>query len=257
MSLTTFSRFYYGHTVTADNNLIAFDEGAGEIVAEIPVGSYTATQYAGAVAAAMTGAGSLSYETTFNRSNRTLTISAGSNFELLTASGSVLGTAAFDMMGFSGADRTGADSYTGNATTGKAYSPQFILQDHVASEDWTDAVQGVVNESASGLVEVVRFGQADFVQMNIRYATNIDQGSSPVILNNATGVDDLRDFMRYAITKAPIEYMPSVTDLDTYQSLILESTQESARGLGFKLYEQYSVGLPGYFETRILKWRVI
>src|SRR5690606_5719403 len=191
------------------------------------------------------------------RSTRILTVSASSNFSLLTTSGSTIGTAAFSMMGYSGADKTGANSYAASAATGDAYSPQFILQDYVSSDDWTDAVQGVVNVSASGRVEVVRYGQSDFIQMNIRYATDIPQGDSGIILNSASGVSDLRAFMRYAITKAPVEFMPSISDLNTYQSLILESTRDSQKGLGFKLKELYDTGLPGYFETGTLKWRVL
>lgn len=256
MSLTTFSRFYYGHIVTAENCTIDFDEGGSEITASIDVGSYTLTDYANAVAAAMTEAGDLTYSASVNRATRVITLSAGSNFTLRVSSGSTLGTTAFTMMGFTGANRTGASSYAGNTASGSAYSPQFILQDHIASENWKEAVEAVVNVSASGQVEVVSFGEARFVQMNIKFITDIPQGGGP-ITNNATGVADARSFMEYAITKAPVEYMPSVSALSTYQKLILESTPQSSKGTGYRLKELYDTGLPGYFETGVLKWRVV
>lgn len=256
MSLTTFSSFYYGHTIDSTNNIIAFNEGGAEIEAEIEIGSYTLTEFAEAVEAALNEAGGQTYTVTVNRSTRVLTIAASSNFSLLVDTASSEFTA-FSLMGFTGADRTGANSYAGNAGSGSSYAPQFILQDHIASGDYSDARGGVVNEAASGEVEVVKFAQVAFVQMNIRYATDIDQGVGGPITTNATGVADLRAFMNYAVTKAPIEYMPSSSVPATYQKLILESTPLSQKGLGYKLKELYDQNCPGYFETGILKWRVV
>jgi hypothetical protein len=38
---------------------------------------------------------------------------------------------------------------------------------------------------------------------------------------------------------------------------MLESTPEDAKGLKYKLKELYGQGLPGYFETGVLKFRVL
>jgi hypothetical protein len=255
MSLTTFSRFYYGHIVTAENNTVDFDEGGSEITAFLDVGSYTLTDYLNHVAAMMTEYGGQTYSASVNRTTRIATISATSNFTLRTASGSTLGTTAFTMMGYTGADRTGTNTYAADSASGSEYSPQFILQDHVASENGREAVEASVNVSASGQVEVVSFGTARFVQMNIMYITDIAQNGA--IMNNASGVADARAFMEYATQKAPVEYMPSVSALSTFQDLLLESTPQSSKGTAYRLKELYDTGLPGYFETGVLKWRVL
>lgn len=257
MSLRTFSRFFYGHEVSSENNSINFDEGASERTAFLDIGSYTLTEYAQQIALQMTNAGTQEYSVSVNRSTRVLTISADSNFRLKVSTGTTIGTTAFNLMGFTGSDTSLATSHVGNTASGNQYSPQFILQDHVASDDWLEYVDGVVNQSASGLVEVVTFGDVRFVQFNIQYITDIYQPGSGPIINNASGVSDARAFMNYIVKKSPIEYMPDVLNLGSFQKLILESTPQSSKGIGYKLRELYDRGLPGYFETGSLKWRVM
>lgn len=257
MSLTTLSKFYYGHTVTDANNKINFKEGVPELTATLNIGSYTLTDYAAEVKRALDAAGALTYTVSVARSTRVLTVSAGSNFSLLTTSGSNASITAFTMMGFSGADKTGASTYSGAAGSGSVFTPQFILQDHISSDDWQQSVDAVVNKSASGQIEVVRFGVESFVQFKIRYATNIAQPSAGPITNSSTGLTDLRTFMQYIITKAPIEYMADKDTPTTWQDLILESNPDSQTGTGYKHKELYDRGMPGYFETPILKMRVV
>jgi hypothetical protein len=257
MSLRTFSVFYYGHVVTADNNIINFDEGSGEFSAELDVGSYTLTQYAAEVARAMTLEGNQVYTVDVNRSTRVLTISAPGNFSLLCSTGSQNASAAWSMMGFStSSDRTGTNTYAANSGSGSQFAPQFILQDHVDSDHWIQAADATVNETANGEVEVVRFGSKSFFQCNIMYITNITQDGT-IIQTNGSGVSNALAFMNALIQKAPIEYMPDIDDRETYESLLLESTPESRDGVGFRLREMYDKGLPGYFETGNLKFRVI
>jgi hypothetical protein len=158
MSLTTFSTLYYGHVVSADNNSIAFDEGGPELIAEIDVGSYTLTDYVLAVQDALNNTGALTYTATLDRVNRLVTISATGTFALLVSTGSTVGTSAYPMIGFSGTDRTAAATYQGNLGSGSEYRPQYILQDFIPSTNYKRNVLASVNESASGIIEVVRFG---------------------------------------------------------------------------------------------------
>ncbi len=93
--------------------------------------------------------------------------------------------------------------------------------------------------------------------MEIRFATNITQPTNGPITNNPTGVEELEAFMTYLIDKAVIEFMPNSADPTTYQKVILESTNEDNRGVGFKLRERFDLGIPGYFDTGVLKFRVV
>lgn len=255
MSLITFSKFYFGHTVTSSNCKINFKEGVPELTATLNIGSYSLTEYAAEIKRAMDAAGALTYTVAINRTTRVITISAGSNFQLLTSTGSNLTISAFTMIGFTGSDRTGASTYAGNTGSGSTYTPQFILQSHISSEDWQQAVDAVVNKSASAKVEVVSFGTEKFVQLKIRFANNLVQPTNGPIRTNLTGVTDLETFIKYLITKAPIEYMPDESAPSTFQKLILEKTEESQNGTGYKLKEIPRI--KGYFDTSVLTMRVI
>ena len=256
MSLDTFSTFYYGFVIDEDNYQIDFDEGGAELTADIAVGSYTATGFALAIKDAMDTAGALTYTVTFSRSTRKITISAGSNFTLRCSSGTHIGTGAWTLMGFSGSNKTSASTYTGGAVSGDYYSPQFILQEYVSTDDYQEAVDASVNETASGVVEVVKFGTRSFMECNIKFATDITQDGA-VIKTNATGVADLRRFMQYLVSKGPVQFMPDLSDTATFTDMILESTESSTKGTGYRLREMYDRGLPGYFHTGKLKFRVI
>ncbi len=257
MSLSTHSKFYYGFEVSDDELNIDFSEGSGELTAVLSIGNYTMTDFATELARALNDAGALTYTVSVNRTTRIFTIAASGTFSLLVATGSHLGTTAFGVAGFSGSDRTSAATYAGNAAAGFSYSTQFILQSYVGPDDYQEALYATVNQSASGAVEVVTFGLLRFVEMNLKYATNIDHGASDVIRTNVAGHENLQALMVFLTTKAPLEFMASEDAPATFLSVFLESTADDAKGLKFKLKEQYGQGLPGYFETGTLKFRVI
>jgi hypothetical protein len=113
-----------------------------------------------------------------------------------------------------------------------------------------------VNESASGIIEVVRFGNVMFTQFNIMYITNLPMDGK-LIRNNPNGVSDLNLFMDYITNANPIEFMPDVSDRNTFQDLIIESTTLSKDGIEYKLKELYDKGLPNFFESGLLSFRVL
>jgi len=257
MSLTTFSKFYYGHSVDSENNLISFSEGGPEIIATINTSDYSLEEFAIAVATALNSSGALTYTVTVLRGTPTLRVAATGTFELLVSTGTTSGTSAYGLMGFTGADRTAAATYDGDSISGSVYEPQFILQDHVAKEKRQNAVDATVQKSASGKIEVVRFGLEKFVQFNLRYNTDIAQSVIGVIISSATGVADTEAFMQNITTKAPFEYMPDKDSESTFDTLILERTPQDPKGTGYDLKEQYGRGLPGYFDSGILLCRVV
>lgn len=259
MALTTRSQFYYGVEITSANNLIDFREGAPNLVATLRIGAYSLTDLAVEVARALNAAGDMDYTVTLDRDTRALTIAASGAFDILAGTGISLGASALPTLGFdSGSNYTAAisHSYTGNAV-GSVYRPQFILQNHVSSEDFRRAADATVNRSASGRVEIFSFGEEKFVEFNIRYATDIAQPAGGPIENDATAIEKLRLFLRHLTSKFPVEYMPDRDDPDTFETLILEKTPEDSKGVGYRLRELYGEGLPGYFETGVLTLRVI
>lgn len=254
--INTYSSFYYIDPVDDGNFYLNFNEGSGEITAEIETGSYTPTELADAIETAMNDIGVNTYTVTFNRSDRTYTISSTVNFSLLTTSGSNVGSDIFSLIGFTGADRSGDDSYTGNLAGASKYDPQFKLQSFVDQEDLQKAVSASINKSARGDVEVVKFGTEKFFEFNIMFITNIDQGVSGPVKTNLTGVTDARNFLRFCIEKHTLEFIPDIDSL-TFYNVLLESTEEDSKGTGYRLKELYTKNLPGYFETGKLVFRVV
>lgn len=257
MSLTTHSKWYYGHEITESNLSLSFDEGAGELIAELDVGSYTLEEYATEIARAMTAAGTQTYSATVNRTTRKITISATSNFDLLITSGTTAGSTTFTLAGFTGADVTGTNSYVGNTTSGSVYTTQFICQDYVSSDDFQGAAEATVHKAATGRVEVVKFGTESFFELSLKFVTDRAMPSGAPIRENLSGVANLRTFMQYLITKNRIEFMPDEDTPGTYHNVVLEKTPEGDKGTAYKLKELYGRGLPGYFETGVLKFRVV
>lgn len=256
MALSTFSKFYYGHIVTESNRFINFNEGSGELIAEITPGFYSLTEFASEVKAAMDSVGTLTYNVSVNRSTGQLTISSTANFTLLFATGSQVGESAGPLMGFNAVDLAGDDTYTSQNRSGKEYKPQFILQSYVDKDDSEGLIDSTVNKSASGQVEVIRFGVENFVEFNIRFITNTLMDGL-VIKNNPQGLEEARDFMKYLITKGRFEFMADETDPNTYYTLQLEKSPEDQNGTKYKLKEQVTRGLPNIYETGILICRVI
>lgn len=257
MALSTFSCFYYGFEITSTNNLLNFSEGGSELTAELAVGSYSLTDILDVVVSALNNAGALVYSATVNRTTRIITISASGNFELLTSTGSQIANSPFSLLGFTGSDRTGDDSYAGNVAAGYIFEPQFELQEYVPIENWTGAALASVNKSASGRVEVVKFGNESFMQCNVKYVTNVAQTDQTIIKNDSSAVANLLQFMNYAITKGPMEFMPNISDRAAFIKVLLESTPDSKEGVSFKLKEMYGDGLPGWFETGTMKFRLV
>lgn len=249
------SIFYYGFTVTQANNKLDFNEGSGEVQANLVVGLYSLTTFMAEISRAMNAAGSQSYTVSVNRATRLITISATSSFTLLAGTGTRLGEGPWQLLGLA-VDKAGA-SIVMDSPAGSVFTPQFSLQDYVAADNWQEYLKAVVNESAFGDVEVVRFGQISYTQFNIRFQTNQAQGGGGPLENDPSGILNLREFMIFATTKGLVEFMYDRTAPSDYITIRLESTDSSEKGTGFQLKEQYDKGLPNYFDSGILKWRVI
>lgn len=253
MALNSFSGFIYGHTITDNNNWIDFSEnGVDELSNQVDFGSYSFTDFVNKVLQAMNEIGSQEYQASIDRLSRKVTISAPSNFDLFVTTGIHSEISVFNLLGFT-SNKSGNNSYEADIPSGSFFEPQFKLQNFIDFEDNVKTAQSKVNQSASGRnVEVISYGLNKFMRCNIKYQTNIS--GQVVIKNNPNGVDDLRSFMNYAITKAPMEFIRNIEDIG-FNTCLLESTPEDQQGTSFLLKELYALKLVGYFETGTLTFR--
>ena len=256
MALNSFARFYYGLSIDTTNNKVNFSEGAGELTATLTSGGYTFEEFADEIERSMSSVGGQAYTVTTNRVTRRLTIAAAGNFTLKISTGSNTGISSYPLMGFTGADVTGTNTYAGNTECGSEYTPQFKLQDYISSDDWQESVSVAVNESASGTIETVSFGTRSFVQMNIKYISDKLWPTNGNWINNPSGVADARAFLQSITQKVPVEFMPDKDAPITFQKLLLEKTPVSKNGTGYILKELYDRNLPDIYETGVLVFRV-
>lgn len=257
MSITTYSKFYYGQVVTNMNQSIDFSEGGPELQATLNIGSYTLTSFLVEIKRAMEAVGANVYTVTVDRETRVITISADNDFELLISSGTRIGTTAYTLIGFTGADLTGADTYEADEPCGFEFSPQFPLQSYTGSEDFQESVDASVNESTTGRIETFTFGLRKFLEFNIRYQNeNSPSTGNPMIRSQVNAVQNLRLFMRYITRKNLIEFIPDEDDPDVFETLVLENTERSDNGTGYKNIDRQEDKLPFYKDTGMLTFRV-
>lgn len=249
MSIKTYSGFTYGHTVTEDNKFIDFDEGIGEITAEIEEGSYTLNDYVNAVSNALNNAGTQEYTILLDANTRVMTISAPSNFDLLVTTGTNIEISAYPLMGFT-ADKLASNSHSGDEQSGSFYEPQNILQSFIPFEDSVLTPKSSKRVTAPGDPEVVSYGKVEFMECNIIPITDITPQLS--IKSSATARADFRTFINYCIEQAPIEFVADIEN-PTFIPCQLESTLESRDGVGFKIKPFRK--LFGYFQSGKLVFR--
>lgn len=257
MALDTKCKFYYGIEIETDNNVLDFNEGSGELSITIPVGIYSPQEIALKLSALLTDAGTQVYSCTFNRSTRKITIASTSNFSILISSGTHSVTTLYETLGYTGgSDLTGASSYLAPGQIGYEFIPQFYLLDYIPLEHNIKSIQASINETGSGKVEVVRYGTKRFMECSIELITNKPFKGSDFWTSSTTGLDDALSFMNYATQKSKVEFMPNKDAVNTYYTLILESTEADQTGIGFKLLEQLEYG-SGYYRTGKLVFREI
>ena len=248
-----------GIEITSDNKYLDFDEGSGEITASIRAGVYTLEDLAQEVEDQLNTIGTLNYTVSINRSTRILTIASDSAVDLLAATGTnvALGFSIFPTLGFPATDVIATTSAAASTAIGTVYTPQYKLQDYVDQKDLRTQRGATVSKSSSGQVQMQSFGVDRMFEFSIKFATDIFQPSSGPITNNSSGVDDLREFMQYCMEKSYVEFMPDKDSPTTYYRVVLEKTSSDSDGTGYKLQEQFTRGLVGYFETGLLTFRII
>jgi hypothetical protein len=247
--------FIFGHIVTVSNNELAFNEGAGELIAELNPGGYSFAEFAAEIQRAMRAAGTQDYTVAVDRSNLKITISALSAFSLLISTGSTLNSV-YSLAGFTGSDISSVTTATSNAASGFKYKPQFLVQSFVSDDHSQEAAFAVLNRTQSGKEELIRFGVDKVLEMEILFITNKVM-DGVVIRNNPSGVEDAVKFLQYATQKQRMELALDENALNTFKKVILLSTPGFANGTGYKLVELVDKGLRDIYDIGLLQFRVV
>jgi acylphosphatase len=255
-ALTTHSTFAYGWQITTTNRYIDFNDGTTKTVA-LDIGSYTSIQLAQEIERQLDGASSLDFTVTFDRVAKKFTIAANSTFSLLFLTGVNNSQSPYELLGYTQTDKTGSSSYLAESTSGIYYSTQFILQSYKDTSTNRRAIDGVVNKSANGTVEVIKFGNERMMECEFNFITNLQQEQGSIIRENLTGLEEFTQMMEWLTEKYPVEFMKDESVLTTYEAFILESTESDQNGLNYDLIELYDRGLSYYFRSGILKFKRI
>lgn len=256
MAIMTYSKFWYGLEIDTNNIYFDFDEGAGENTAILTSGLYSPEQLALELETQLNNVAlTLEFSVTVNRFTRKLVISADGAFDILANTGTHAASGAYSVLGLEFTDKTGASSYTSDNAIGTVYSPQFNLLDYQDPEANQYAVDGIINETGTGRLEVVRYGVKKIMTCTIEFITNNHLASDSYIRTNHRGYEDALLFMQYLVRKGAIEFEIDSEDPDTFIGLILEKTIVDQNGLGFKINE-----IPdklGFYTTGLLTFRVL
>lgn len=257
MAISTFSKFYFGTEIGLTNNAIDIDEGTGELSGTLDLGVYSLTGLAAEIQQVLNAIGDNTYTVTFNRDSRVFTITSDASFDLLIDTGSQSSNGAYSVFGFTGSvDLTGSTSYVGDSASGSEYITQFPPQNYVAPGFRKEKGDASVNQSASGVVEVISFGDVRFIEMDLMFITDIPMDGK-VIRNNPTGAQDAIDFLTFAIKRGAIEFMPDKDNTADFYQVILESTTGGKKGTSFLLKEETGRNLPNFYKTGKLEFRIV
>ena len=147
MAVGTFSVFYYGYNIDANNKFFNFDEGGGELTAELTEGTYTLTEILVNLKTALDAVGTDTYSVTVDRSNRKITIASTGTFSILLGTGTQKGTSPYVLLGFTGtSDTASASSHTSSSASGSSFEPQFYIQDFTDDNDYQEKIDSKVQE---------------------------------------------------------------------------------------------------------------
>lgn len=234
-TIKTLSRFFYGTAVTRLVWAVDFNEGAGELQATLAVGNYSLTEYGVELQRALRAAGSQAYVVSLNRTTRKFTISAPLNFSLLAGTGTRIGVGAWSMIGAAATDKTGANTYTMENGAGSEYNPQYYLDGYTKEGHSIELEDAAVSSTPVGYSQIASFGDGSRVPMNIRLITNKTGLKNTGFVANLNGESDFLTFIKYAMKKGRLEFMPDKTTPATFIKCFLESTSEDRDARKFKL----------------------
>lgn len=256
--INTYSKFYYGHKITKDNNLFPVDEGSGEVVVELRVGTYSLTEYIAELQRAFGQFLDNEYTINVDRDNRIITYESDAPFEFLFGSSDVSFQSGYDLAGFAQSDYSSSgDQIIAPFPSGKEYIPQTKLDRYKDFNFNRKAIQSVVNESANGIVEVIQFGSKQNMELNIKYINNESFSKGAWIKNDPSAIENAIDFLEYITGKGNLEFIPDEDDPSEFTICYLESTEQSKDGVDYELSEMAQDRLFNFYQTGLLTFRKV
>lgn len=255
MALKGQSLFLYGYQVTEINRSLDFRAASGGpvIMATLTIGYYSLSSLLTEIARAMQAVDSLNrYTGTVDRTysggteNRVTISTTGTYLDLLFSSGPRVASSCAPLIGFNATDYTGATSYSGSSSSGTTLLTSADFPGYsYTSPNLLKANSGVRNLSSSGKPEAVVFSEQRFWELGFKY------------IEEDLAESAWSDFLSWCCKQRRIEFTPDVLNPTVFYNGTLESTDEDANGMGFRLKEMLSDNLPGVYDTGILKFRVI
>jgi hypothetical protein len=256
MQLTNNSTFYYGWQITQFNRFLDFNDGTLR-TATLDIGSYTSSGLATMIKKKMDALSTLDFTISFNRLTRKFTISATGSFSLPILSGTSSSLSVMPLLGFELSDLTGFSTYTGELESGFSYTTQFPIQSYKDTSINRKAIDGVINESTSGKIEVIKFGNNRFMEGEMLFITSVIQAAGSIIRSNPNGLAEYTQLIEWLTEKYPIEFMVSELNVDSFQEFILESSETDSKGLNYEIIELYDRGLADYYRSGKLTFRLL
>lgn len=258
MTISVRSKFYFGLEIDDTNFAIDFDEGIGELAADLEIGDLTLSEIGQEMARQMTSVGTQEYTATLNRDTRKLTISAPGNFSLLIDTGLRSASSGYTQLGFTGSDLSGSNNYESNLSIGLVWHPQNIIEEYEPIRYNQESIDPSVNESASGVINTISFGERSFMSGLFRLITDLPQnGKTNKLPSNPNARDEAVSFMKIAVKKHVMEFMEVATDTGNFEKVLLEDTEGGSKGTGFKLLKDFDEPIPGYYTLGTLKFREV
>ncbi len=222
------SVFYYGISVTDDNNMIDLTVSGQPVSIEIPIGSYTPKDFElklNQLFGEIYTVGAVTIN--FDRETKSLVFDPLLEeiyFKFLTGPNNA--KSAHELLGFTKTDIDVLSPTSSYFDICKEYITQFPIQSYLPTNKNRKARDGVVNKTASGEQEVIKFGHDRYMEGEMLFITNIDQRESDAIRHNENGVNGYISFIEWLTDKKKVEFMENINDRSIYETFILESTEQ-------------------------------
>ena len=261
MALETLSSFKYGYTFGPDNKFLQVEDENGIINFTFPEGDLCPSDLSLKVCQLFeaTSAAARDYNLLFDPSNCTVKLQrdSGLPFTILSNTGTLASQGVYEDWGLdTSADLTGQSCYQGMKQIGKNFIPQVYLQDYISCENNRSLRNSTKSVSSTGeCCEILHCGYDEIFSFEIKAQTNIEQTCR--FIRNAKGLDELKDFMDWAICGKCIDFAPDCSKPEIRYKIKLERTPNSRDGTGYRLTEMLRTLGCGYFRTGRLEFRCI
>lgn len=258
-----YSKFVYGFTLDATNNVLPIKLLLTEYTVYIPIGRYTGESLAVAIKAACEAeVPTETFTVTYDKVTRKFYILCSNGFEILFGSGVVTLNNCASVIGFNNTDHTVTLNpplfdYESDFAAGYEYKPQFPLQSYNKLGTIKKLTDPVVNKTADGEIEMVYYGEENYIEFEIKYITDIHYPDGSLIRNNQNALSEVKSFLNYCILKNIVTFYPDENSDEVINIRLDKTSEDSTNGTAYRIEEEYNANMPNYYKTNKLTWRVM